>query len=483
MMDNRQLVPRWHTSRKFISLNSPTTPISETKTAFVDDFWFKNSVARWTENNNRVNTLDVYVRLLQDDYKNHPLFNIIHKQLLDEFDELPIPVQGLIQPNLKFSDQADNYSTDATHVHLIIHKLKSVVKNSPRDSLSWIDLCFYYSILGEEKKAHRCAEIAKTLTPYNTFIARSYARFLLHSGDSEKAIRYLSDREDLRTNPLILSAYIAISHSHGAANPNIRKAIKLTENWHGNPNEISELAASIGTIELENGATRKGKKLIQFALENPTENVISHVRWLHYKRRINFLDSSNPPSSIEGRMNKLYLNKEFSECRNQLVSMHKFQPYSSAPIIDAGYLSVVALNDSQFVIDMSERRIPKKLMEFGELNNLIVAKLKQNQLEGIDSDLRILAGKIKHDIPQSVATYNATLGMTHIKRGNVSEGEYFYDCAVRLLERNQLHRSLCTAYYFYSTSTEKTSPEKSTILREKASQLAIKYGVLEIEPR
>ena len=480
MMNNRQLVPRWHTSRKLFKFNYPIQDEKLIKSHFDEDYWFKKSVEEWKSNPNRFNTIDVFVRLIQEDERSHPLFNQLHRVLLDQYDDLPCSIQNVVCPNLKFTDKLDGYSTSAEGVRLIISKLKSIVNVNPRDSLTWMDLGFYYSVIGEINKAEHYTKTAKNLDPHNTFIARAYSRFLVHIGDPEQAIWYLKNLQNLKTNPMILSAYTAISTAFDIGKPNIKKAMSLVESWDGDRSKISELSACLGTIEIQNGSIQKGKKHIQLALNSPSENVIAHVKWLHHKHHLNFKNMPDFHSSIEGGVNDLYSKKMFSECRDKLVEMHQFQPYSSGPIVDAGYLSIVALKDAQFVIDASNNRISKSHMGFGELNNLIVAKVMQNQIVDIDVDLRLLARKVNTDDLHSVATFKATAGMLLIEGGMIEEGEKLYDESISLLKRNNLNRSLCVASYFYSETIKNISPEKSMALRKESTKLAKQYAIHEV---
>lgn len=480
MMDNRQLIPRWHTSRKLYKLNQ--APKNELRgiSGLDEDYWFKQSVGAWKVNPTKTNTIDVFVRLIQADERDHPLFNVIHRNLLDWFKELPKVVRGLVCPELKCSDNVSLYSTGIEEVRAIIRKLKSIVIANPRDSLTWIDLSFYYSIANDLKKAKYCAEVAKNLDPNNVFIARSYSRFLVHIGEPDKAVWFLNRRSNFKVSPLLQSALISISSTFEIGHPNIKEATSLMMNWKGEGYKVSELLASIGTIEIHNGALRKGKKYVERALSESTENVVAHAAWLHHKHGLRFNNMSSVMNSIEGGVNELYVKKQFKKCREKLLEMHEFQPYSTGPIVDAGYLSIVALDDPQFVIDISKNRISKSHMGFGELNNLIVAKLMKKETVDIDVDLRLLSRRVQADDPSSCATFKATMGMALLENQMIAEGKEMYDGALEILKKHKLNRGLCLASHFYSKQIEGISPEKSARLKRESISLAKKYGVLEL---
>jgi tetratricopeptide (TPR) repeat protein len=479
MMDDRQLVPRWHTSRKLFKYNYSDKFEASSQRNLNNDYWFQKSLQNWEKSPTTTNAIDLFVRFIQEDERDSARFNSVHRQLLDQFENLSNTVQNLVCPKLKLIDNSAGYSTSPDKVHLIINKLKKVVKFSPRDSLTWMDLGFYYSILSEYKKAEYCTEVAKNLDPQNSYIARAYSRFLVQIDDPEQAIWFLKRLPNLQTNPLILSAYMAIGSTFDIVKPNVKLGISLIDNWKGQQARISELAATIGTIELQNGALKKGKKHLQQALNEPSENVVAHVKWLHHKHNINLSMPENS-NSIEGGVNDLYAQQKFSLCRDKLVEMYEFQPYSIGPLVDAGYLSIAALNDPKFVIDISSNRIPRSHMEFSELNNLIVAKLMKKETSDIDVDLRLLSKRVNRDDPNSVATLSATLGMACIENGMIDEGQKLYENAIKTLKNNNLEKTLCLAYHFYSRQLELISPIKALSLKQESVKLAKKHRILEM---
>ncbi|MDG1750524.1 MAG: hypothetical protein P8I03_02505, partial [Thalassotalea sp.] len=78
MMDNRQLIPRWHTSRKLYKFNYPAKVKTETTSIFEEDFWFKKAVETWKTEPSIYNAIDVLVRFIQADERTHPLYSELH---------------------------------------------------------------------------------------------------------------------------------------------------------------------------------------------------------------------------------------------------------------------------------------------------------------------------------------------------------------------------------------------------------------------
>ena len=119
-------------------------------------------------------------------------------------------------------------------------------------------------------------------------------------------------------------------------------------------------------------------------------------------------------------------------------------------------------------------------MRFGELNNLIVAKLLLKQTENVDVDLRLLARRVNLEDTHSIATFKATTGMAFMESGMIYEGKKLYDESIEMLTRKGLNRSLCLAKHFYAKQIEKYDKEKAQQLKSEAMKLAKKYNILEV---
>lgn len=104
---------------------------------------------------------------------------------------------------------------------------------------------------------------------------------------------------------------------------------------------------------------------------------------------------SRPRFGPESQVNRLYVQSDFLACRSKLIELHRFQPFTGAPLTDSGYISLLGLTDPEFVIELSQNRSSYHAMSFGELNNLIVAKLFINDLSEVERLLGLLAEKAR----------------------------------------------------------------------------------------
>lgn len=58
LMENRQLIPRWHTSRKAFQLSFPNAP-QQISVPNENDVWLLKAIDAWKENPDLPNAIDV----------------------------------------------------------------------------------------------------------------------------------------------------------------------------------------------------------------------------------------------------------------------------------------------------------------------------------------------------------------------------------------------------------------------------------------
>ena len=161
-----------------------------------------------------------------------------------------------------------------------ISLMKKEVRSYPRDHIRWIDLAFFYSAIGQNHKSEKCTEIALALNSENRFVLRSSSRFFLHIDKPEKALYFLRKSANAKTDPWLIACEISISDSFRIKPQHIKRGKQALESPDLSPFSKSELAGTIGTLEIFNGALKKGKKLFKSALIDPTENTIAQAVWL-----------------------------------------------------------------------------------------------------------------------------------------------------------------------------------------------------------
>ena len=483
LMDNRQLIPRWHTSRKAMSLQFPSLTNIKRVNPFEKDHFLESVRQNWISNKNILTATELYTALLVRDIHNDPDGLSALNFLVQNENCLKRGVRDLVTPRPNHIDKsAKYYSYDRKDVASIISRLKSIVRNFPEDFMTWCDLAFYYTVLGHEDKAEVCISVAWKICNGNSYVARSYARFLIHRDDPEQAMWILKKSGYVGKEPMITSASIAIANTFDLRGPEFTRANKLLNDHRGIPAFSSELAAALGTIEVLNGRKKKARELFRIAFRQPSENTISQFKWLKHKYDFEIHGLlQDDGSTLEGSVNELYVQGQFKECRDKLLELFDFQPISGAPIADAGYMSLVGLNDPDFVIALSDGRVPYAHMSFGELNNLIVAKLMKSNIDNIAVLFRILSRKIENKSSETYGVYKATAGMLLFKLGQIEEAKELYQDAIKFFEQKGKPRSVALAQHYLSICMRDIDPAFYKSLRQLVDKKAVTLKMPELK--
>ena len=341
--EKRQLVPRWHESdfgfnhTKWVE-KTPKDPF-RTLREFEVDF------SAWTDNKSIATAVELTEKL-----HNFAIDLPVEKQKLRSYlsknlDDLPLEVRFLIG---EIDDRDTSAPSELIEIQSRIRNLRKKIRSSESDPLAWHDLAFNYSILNQDKKAEKCLTISLNLSRKNAFIARSFSRFLVHQSEPDKAVRIL---KSLGSNdPRIVGAELAIRARFEIGKPNIKLGLKLLDRYKSSPGVISELAATLGTVDCLNGHVKRAKKHLEMALTDYTENVEAQIRWLLQRFKSDLpVEIGSTLTSPEATAIDLYERNMLLECRNSLEMVYKFQPFSAASLVDSTFLSTV-LGDYESVI-------------------------------------------------------------------------------------------------------------------------------------
>lgn len=449
LSDKRQLIPRWHTSRKLVRHAYKNTVQDQKPIDLAIDERLDKSICEWLNNKKLSNAVDLYTRLKLLHQTEHKYYRETLSFLEASKKSSSLQIKRIISDNLVLLDKEANYTTKFNHVYDIIARLKKQVRLFENDPMSWMDLAFYYSVLNDKDKARRCATVSYNLSKKNPYICRSYSRFLVDDGRPEEALYILRKSGLLFDHPLFMSAYVAINDYYNLKINILSKAKKLIKSSRINPQYISDLLSSLATIEIESGSVKKGKELLKQSLISPTENSIAQASWLNYKHGIN--TSRNEQAnifSIESSATNYYMQKKFKECSEVLLDLYSFQPINDGALVDFGYISIMGANNPEIVSQVSENRIPIERMTFGELNNLVVSKMLIKNYSNLERDIKYLRSKVNTKNINDAALYSATAGMYMFSIGAIDEGLNLYKEAINTYKNNNNKSSEAIAKVF-----------------------------------
>lgn len=316
---------------------------------------------------------------------------------------------------------------------------KQNVRRQPRNSLAWLDLARAYVVLGEAKKAERAIRTALHLAPGHRLPLRAAVRHYLHQRDPEAAEWLLRRSHSTPTDPWLVSAEIAVSSIWGRPSQFARQGRQILASADFSAFSTSELAASLGTLELEHGRDKQAKRLMQASMIDPTENAIAQAEWIE---RVGKVDTDherhlNNPDSFEARAWAHYLQSEFGsallEARHWLIS----EPFSARPAMFAAHIVTLVSEDLSEAVELMRRSHLANPSDAVVRNDLSYALALNNQIEEaveVFSTIRVDGLE-----PRGKIINLATGGLLAFRLGAADSGRKRYQAA---LDRAQELRDL-----------------------------------------
>lgn len=322
-----------------------------------------------------------------------------------------------------------------------INTTKAALKAYPNNSILYVELSRYYSILGLEDKAIHAMKIAMHLAKNNRFVLRSATRLFsnYHSKDNdylEYIQHFLSKRGITSQDPWIMSAEISIASTLSKTSKFIKKGISLIESRQHNPLSFTELASNIATIEMKHGGHKKSRQLFRQALIQPNDNSLAQVEWASRKDHALSvsLEQYNINKNFEALMYDAYFNKkQFDLTLTHAIHWFLDQPYSKDSVMFGSNIAATLLSEQDKAIAFVRAGLISHPNDPGLINNLAYSLALDNRpQESLDA-----LSKIKHSSQIGketqiclIATQGLALFRTK-EENNVKEGVRLYQEAMQ----------------------------------------------------
>ena len=310
---------------------------------------------------------------------------------------------------------------------LKISHLKSVVRDWHRNPIAWTELALLYSKLGQRMQAQRCVSVALELAPSNRYVLRCAARFFVHAGTPDRAAGVLRASGVVKSDPWLMATEIAASQIASAPSHLVKMGKKIVES-SGDPWHTTELAAAIGTVELENGAVRRATKAFRHSAIRPNDNVKAQLLWastahnrVDLSGQIEVLDAQDH----EARALECKKDKQWSDAVVKCEAWGKDESYSNRPFSLGSYLAIEALGDGKIAEGFAKNGLQSNPQDAMLYNNLAVAQAMQGNLKGSTESLRNAIRFTDGSDGQAIVI-KATEGMIAYREGNVDAGRVCY---------------------------------------------------------
>lgn len=313
-----------------------------------------------------------------------------------------------------------------------IADLKMQAKRDPRSALTWIELARHHTILGQIKSAQRCISAALALAPDNRFVARSSARFFVHTGDPEGGLHVVQRSLKLSRDPWLMAAEISLTEVAGRQSLFAKRALEMSSTDRLHPWHTSELNGALAGLVAKDGNLKRAKRLIAQSMRVPTENAIAQAQWA-----AGATFGPDVSDVVSRRQDAFEAHALFSRdkgdweaaCR-KCRQWSNFEPTSTRPLVLGSFIALTALDDPIEALAFLDRAILTEPNDAAAHNNRAVALALLGRLKeakhSLERAVRLTPGA--HNNPVLTATGALLL----FRSGRVSDGLHEYRRAAEL---------------------------------------------------
>ncbi len=480
----RLLLPRWLTFQNAVKLGE-THPDAELSLPATTSFFDK--IRDWTIYRELPYAIDLVGTALLVDFRD-AIVEEAARFILDQnnremnlAEELARTYLGIIGVDQWGEKNNDGLSLCAQKAKGKLGALRALSKQYDRNPILWCDLAYYHALLGHDKKSERCMEVALGLAHENRFILRAATRCFLHVGDHEKALYHLRRSQLAKIDPWLLSTEIATGEALQKRSKNIKLAQSILHSQSFSPRSLSELAGTIGTIELREGAKKKSKKLFIQSLIDPNENAAAQAEWVNKD-----LDFTLPPIAkdipcrYEADSRILYREKDYEASLEKANQWLLFQPFSSRPALFASYIAAVCLEDYHAAIDIINETKQFSPHNPTLSNNLAFALASLDRVD--EAKIALFSVDPETLDPTDKSIFAATYGLINYRSGEREEGKALYETAVNNFKKLKDLQRAALALFFWGREERRLAGEGDAILKESI-ELGKSQNLFEIQDR
>lgn len=317
-----------------------------------------------------------------------------------------------------------------------IRETKNLLRQYPGNAILYVELSRYYSIIGQEEYSIRAMKGALHLAPNNRFVLRCATRLFAHyDTENNDCLDYI--HSFLRKSPMTLvdpwlaSAEISIATIRNRTSKFIKKGIELVNSKNISPFNFTELASSIGTVELLFGGSKKSREFFNKALISPNDNSLAQIEWASTKD----ISLDINPSLFGVKMNfealalDNFQNKDYDAALDNAAKWFIDMPFSKRPIMFGSNLASTILKDQKKSISFLNAGLISHPNDPQLINNLAYSLALDDNPKGAFEQL----GKIRNEDDLDDVTQiclSATRGLSYFRSGFADIGRQLYIDAI-----------------------------------------------------
>ena len=323
-------------------------------------------------------------------------------------------------------DELNNLINPA-QIHQKIKETRELLKFYPNNGILYVELSRYFSILGNKVKAIKAMKTALHLTKNNRFVLRSAARLFAHYDELDIAHDILRKSPLTNFDPWLTSAEISIATIRDRTSKFMKKGVDLINSKNISPFNFTELASSIGTVELLSGSRKKSKEYFNKALISPNDNSLAQVEWATIKDNTLGLNPSiyNVGLNFEAQALDNYQNSDYQLALDNATKWFMDMPFSKRPIMFGSNLASTILKDQEKSISFLNAGLHSHPNDPQLINNLAYALALDNKAKEAFDQLNKIKTDVALDEPTKICLM-ATKGLAMFRSGFPAYGRQMY---------------------------------------------------------
>ncbi len=348
-----------------------------------------------------------------------------------------------IRPNIETIDELLELSNRPL-IHNRIRKIKSLGKYFDHNPFLYCELSRLYSIIGQKESAIKNIKVAIGLAPNNRYILRSYARLMSHFGYIDSAHDILRKNIATKHDPWLLASEIAFASLRDKTSNFIKAGNEIIASNNFSPFSISELASSIGSVELTNGRRKRSKQLLESALIQPNDNSLAQVEWINNKEEFFDLDIKrfNVELNYEALTLESYNAKDWKKAIENAEKWFIDMPFAKRPIMYAHHAASFFLQDYDTAIKFCKVGLISNPNDPQIINNIAFSLAMNNETTQAFEYLNKINISTVNDDPTRICLL-ATSGLAYYRSGFPELGKRLYIQAMEYANKKKL------PYYYY----------------------------------
>lgn len=340
--------------------------------------------------------------------------------------------ENIINPPTETSEEKGTLkslekSIETNNIGNSIREVKNRLSQYPYNPILYVELSRLYSILAHKEKSLHNMSIALHLAPNNRYVLRAASRLYTHFGLVDYIHHIIKNSDIVQQDPWITSTEIALATIMNKSSRLIKKGLQMIKSGKYSPFSLTELSASIGTLEFFHGNNRKTKSFLKIALRSPNDNSLAQVEWIANK--INLFDFNPSNFDIENKYEALtiddYHNSEWKSALKNSVAWFCDLPFSKQPVIFGSHIAGDILNKPKIARKLLLAGLVSHPNDAQIINNLMYSFALENKLDEAESHMKRL--RYCSDIPaSSKICLTGTFGLISFRKGDQDEGRRLY---------------------------------------------------------